>query len=123
MPLRLAIQRLRPYRPLFPARPARIAGRRHNLQVVAINEPANLESMAYLHDSTHGRFPGQVEVDGQLLIDGHAIAVSHARSPEEVDWAGIDLVVECSGAYGKRGELARFLDAGCPRLLLLPPGR
>ena len=60
----------------------------HNLRVIAINEPANLESMAYLtrYDSTHGRFPGLVEaVDGQLLIDRHAVRVSHARSPEEVD--------------------------------------
>ena len=63
----------------------------HNLQVVAINEPADLESMAYLtrFDSTHGRFPGEVEVGRrQLLIDGQAIAVSHARTPEEVDWRG-----------------------------------
>ena len=45
----------------------------HNLQVVAINEPADLESMAYLtrFDSTHGRFPGQVDVgDAALLIAG-----------------------------------------------------
>jgi D-erythrose 4-phosphate dehydrogenase len=54
----------------------------HNLQVVAINEPANLESMAYLtrYDSTHGRFPGQVELgDGTLIVDGQPIAISHAR--------------------------------------------
>ncbi len=97
----------------------------HRLQVVAINEPANLDSMAYLtrYDSTHGRFAGEVEVaDGKLLIDGWPIAVSHARSPEEVDWRGIDLVVECSGAYGRREELARFITAGCPRLLLSHPG-
>ncbi len=99
----------------------------HNLQVVAINEPANLESMAYLtrYDSTHGRFPGQVDFgDGQLLIDGRAISVSHARSPEEVDWRAleIDLIVESSGCYGRRPELARFLAAGGPRLLLSHPG-
>ncbi len=97
----------------------------HNLQVVAINEPANLDSMAYLtrYDSTHGRFPGLVEVvDGKLLIDNHAIRVSHARTPEEVDWRDIDLVVECSGAYGRRNELTRFIDAGAPRLLLSHPG-
>ena len=97
----------------------------HNLQVVAINEPANLESMAYLtrFDSTHGRFAGNVEIAGdKLLIDDHPVRVSHARTPEEVDWTGIDLVVECSGIYGRRPELIRFLDAGCPRLLLSHPG-
>lgn len=96
--------------------------------MVAINEPANLESMAYLtrYDSTHGRFPGEVSfADGQLLIDTQAIQVSHARSPAEVDWAAqdIDLLVECSGVYGRREELTRFLDAGCPRLLLSHPGQ
>ncbi len=97
----------------------------HNFRVVAINEPANLDSMAYLtrYDSTHGRFPGVVEaVHGQLLIDGDAIRVSHGRSPEEVDWRDIDLVVECSGIYGRRPELSRFLAAGSPRLLLSHPG-
>jgi D-erythrose 4-phosphate dehydrogenase len=56
-------------------------------------------------------FPGQVDFgDGQLLIDGRPISVSHARSPEEVDWRAleIDLVVESSGSYGRRPELTRF---------------
>ena len=97
----------------------------HPLRIVAINEPANLESMAYLtrYDSTHGRFPGVVELtDGQLWIDGQVIRVSHAREPEAVDWSGVDLVVECSGVYGRRAELTRFLAAGAPRLLLSHPG-
>lgn len=97
------------------------------LQVVAINEPAALDSIAYLtrFDSTHGRFHGQVDVrDGALNIDGRTINVSHAETPEAVDWAalGIDLLVECSGHYGERAELTRFLDAGCTRLLLSHPG-
>ncbi|MDP3537495.1 MAG: glyceraldehyde 3-phosphate dehydrogenase NAD-binding domain-containing protein [Azonexus sp.] len=99
----------------------------HNLQVVAINEPANLESMAYLtrYDSTHGRFPSRVELgEASLLIDGRPIAISHARKPEDVDWRGldIDLLIESSGCYGRRAELTRFLDAGCRRLLLSHPG-
>ena len=97
----------------------------HTLQVVAINEPANLDSMAYLtrYDSTHGRFPGLVEaVDGQLLINGQPIRVTHAKAPETADWSNIDLVVECSGIYGRRAELGRFIAAGCPRLLLSHPG-
>ncbi|MFZ2853700.1 MAG: glyceraldehyde 3-phosphate dehydrogenase NAD-binding domain-containing protein [Rhodocyclaceae bacterium] len=100
---------------------------RDRLQVVAINEPANLESIAYLtrFDSTHGRFPGSVELrDGQLEIDGRPIVVSHAQTPEEVDWRAldIDLLVECSGHYGYRCDLLGFLDAGCRRLLLSHPG-
>src|SRR5574343_601689 len=95
------------------------------LQVVAINEPADLESMAYLtqFDSTHGRFAGTVRAEGdQLLIDDQAIRVTHAKTPEAADWRDIDLVVECSGAYGKRVDLDRFITSGAPRLLLSHPG-
>ncbi|WP_459948673.1 type I glyceraldehyde-3-phosphate dehydrogenase [Denitratisoma sp. agr-D3] len=98
----------------------------NRFQVVAINEPADLPSIVYLtrFDSTHGRFPGTVaQAEGGLLIDGRFIAVSHADTPEAVDWAAldIDLVVECSGRYSNRAALARFIDAGCPRLLLSHP--
>jgi glyceraldehyde 3-phosphate dehydrogenase/D-erythrose 4-phosphate dehydrogenase len=100
---------------------------RDQLQVVAINEPANLDSIAYLtrYDSTHGRFPGSVEVkDGALEINGRSIAVSHATTPEEIDWRAldIDLLIDCSGHYGYRCDLVRFLNAGCKRLLLSHPG-
>ncbi len=99
----------------------------HELQVVAINEPANLESMAYLtrFDSTHGRFSGEVEVGAAtLIVDGRPIAVSHARKPAEVAWRDLDieLLIEASGCYGRREELNEFLAAGCPRLLLSHPG-
>jgi len=100
---------------------------RAEVSVVAINEPADIESMAYLtrFDSTHGRFPGSVAVRGrQLHIDDQAIAVSHARTPDGVDWRalGIDLLVEASGQYSGRSELNAFLAAGCPRVLLSQPG-
>ena len=97
------------------------------IEIAAINEPADLDSMAYLtrFDSTHGRFPGEVEVDGdRLIVDGAAITVTHASRPEAVPWdvLGIDILVECSGKYAYRPELERFLAAGCPRLLLSHPG-
>ncbi len=97
----------------------------HRFQISLINEPANLESMAYLtrFDSTHGRFPVAVETtDKALHVDGKPIRVSHAQSPTEVDWSEIDLLVECSGIYGRRVELDQFILAGAPRLLLSHPG-
>ncbi len=105
------------------------SGLADHLCVVAINEPAPLASIAHLtrFDSTHGRFPGQIDIDDGkniLLINGRPASVSHAHTPEEVDWRahGIDLVVECSGRYTERAQLQRFIDAGCPRLLLSNPG-
>jgi len=100
---------------------------RERYRLVAINEPADLESMVYLtrFDSTHGAFRGTVEQGpDSLIIDGDEIRVSHARDPEAVDWSGlgVDILVECSGQFGLRSDLERFLEAGCPRLLLSHPG-
>ncbi len=100
---------------------------RGRIEVAAINEPADLDSIAYLtrFDSTHGRFPGRVERAGECLsIDGVSIPVSHATTPQEVRWGdlGVDLLVECSGRFAYRRELEQFLVAGCPRLLLSHPG-
>lgn len=102
------------------------SGQTDQLEVVAINEPADLASIAYLtrFDSTHGRFPGVVEVKGeQLWVNGQAIQVTHATTPEAVDWRtlGVDLVIECSGRYSNRAEIERFLAAGVPRVLLSHP--
>lgn len=96
-------------------------------RVVAINEPADLDTMTYLtrFDSTHGVFHGKVEQGAQsMLINGQEIAITHASTPEEIDWPGlgIDILVECSGRYGTRQQLQRFIDAGVPRLLLSHPG-
>ncbi|MGB3288880.1 MAG: glyceraldehyde 3-phosphate dehydrogenase NAD-binding domain-containing protein [Burkholderiaceae bacterium] len=99
---------------------------RDAFQIVAINEPADLATMAYLSqfDSTHGVFPGKVEQAGSdLAVNGQIIKISHARKPEEVDWKSldIDMMLECSGRYGAREQLQRFLDAGCPRVLVSQP--
>src|SRR5690606_423059 len=96
------------------------------LQIVGINEPADLATMAYLSqfDSTHGVFPGRVEQAGQnLIVNGREVRITHAREPEEVDWNSleIDLLLECSGHYGTRAALQRFVDAGCPRVLVSQP--
>lgn len=100
---------------------------REHFSVVAINEPSDLESMAYLtrFDSTHGCFPGTVEVAGECLrINGTDIRVFHASTPQGVDWRAldVDLLIEASGRYSHREELEAFLAAGCRHLLLSHPG-
>lgn len=99
-----------------------------HFRVVLINEPSDLASMTYLtrYDSTHGPFPGNVgESENGLNIDGHIIAVTHSRQPEDIPWAdhNIDLLLECSGAFSTRDDFSRFLQAGCPRVLVSHPGR
>ncbi|MBS1154491.1 MAG: gapA [Proteobacteria bacterium] len=101
---------------------------RDKISIVAINEPADLDSIAYLtrFDSTHGRFPLPVETRGNsLVVDGCEIPVFHAQTPQGVPWGelGVDILLECSGRYAYRHELQQFLDAGCKRLMLSHPGQ
>ena len=96
------------------------------IEVVALNDLADQASIEYLtrFDSTHGRFPGEVKVDGDCLhINGDCVKVLRSAEPEDIDWAGlgIDLLLECSGQYTTRVQVQRFLHAGAPRVLLSQP--
>ena len=96
------------------------------LEIVALNDLADQASVEYLtrFDSTHGRFPGAVEVDGDCLhINGECVQVLRHSTPEAIDWAalGIDLLLECSGVYHSRADGERFLKAGAPRVLFSQP--
>lgn len=98
----------------------------HRFELVGINEPSDLATMVYLtqFDSTHGIFPGKItQGDDSLVINGHEVYVSHVYTPEKIDWSlwNVDVVLECSGQYSSRQELQRFIDSGCPRVLLSQP--
>ena len=95
-------------------------------EIVAINDLADMASIEYLtrFDSTHGRFPGEVRVEGDCLhINGNCVQVLRSATPEGIDWKalGVDLVLECSGVYHTRADGQRFLDAGAPRVLFSQP--
>ncbi|PWG62351.1 type I glyceraldehyde-3-phosphate dehydrogenase [Spiribacter halobius] len=96
------------------------------MEVVAINDPADAAAMAHLtrHDTTHGRFPGEVALaDGALEIDGRWIRLSHETDPARLPWAecGVDLVLECSGSFRDRATAEAHLTAGARRLLFSQP--
>ncbi len=78
-------------------------GFRDHLQVVAINELADIDTIAHLtrYDSTHGRFQGEIMVEGDsLVVNGDQIRVVRHAEASELPWdeLGVDLVLECSGA-------------------------
>ncbi|MGR4066606.1 erythrose-4-phosphate dehydrogenase [Halomonas sp. LR3S48] len=96
------------------------------LEVVAINELSDLATIAYLtrYDTTHGRFPGQVETaEGRMIVDGTPIAILTEPEPKQLPWGelGIDLVLECSGSFKDRATAERHLEAGAGRLLFSQP--
>lgn len=102
------------------------SGARNTCQVVAINEPADAEAIAYLtrYDSTHGRFPGSVELQGSsLIVNGDSIALSTHDSLDALDWKkhNVDIVLECSGSFTCRAKAQKHLTAGAKRILFSQP--
>lgn len=97
-----------------------------NLQVVAINELSDIETLTYLtrYDTTHGRFPVAVDNDSQhLLINGDQIRVLNEEAPERLPWKelNVDLILECTGTFSDRNTAERHLASGVHRLLFSQP--
>jgi len=99
---------------------------RSDIEVVAINDLGPVETNAHLlrYDSVHGRFPGQVTVDGDTIDVGHGkIKVTAIRNPAELPHKdlGVDIALECTGLFTKRGKAAAHLEAGAKRVLVSAP--
>ncbi|UYG00020.1 type I glyceraldehyde-3-phosphate dehydrogenase [Halomonas sp. GD1P12] len=97
-----------------------------DLEIVAINELSDLDTIAYLtrFDTTHGRFPASVESDGEaLVVGGRRIQVLSEADPSRLPWRAleIDLVLECSGSFKDRATAEQHLEAGARRLLFSQP--
>ncbi len=106
----------------------RIAHLESDVEVVHVNDLADAEALAYLvkYDSTHGTWPESIGVDrGALVIGSRRIPVTSERDPSKLPWAKaeVDVVVESTGVFTKRDELARHLDAGARKVLLSAPGK
>ncbi|MGB1092382.1 MAG: type I glyceraldehyde-3-phosphate dehydrogenase [Oceanobacter sp.] len=101
---------------------------RSDIEVVAINELADLDSISYMlrYDSTHGRFPGTVianKTEGILQVNGDNIRVFHQEAIDHLDWSGlnIDLVLECTGQVTTRQQAEAHLKAGASKVLISNP--
>jgi glyceraldehyde 3-phosphate dehydrogenase len=96
------------------------------LELVTINDLSDTKSNALLFgfDSTHGRYPGTVEVDGSdLVVDGKHIKVTAEREPGKLPHKdnGIDIVLECTGFFQDKDKASPHLDAGARRVLISAP--
>jgi glyceraldehyde 3-phosphate dehydrogenase len=101
------------------------AGRK-DIEVVAINDLAPVETNAHLlrFDSVHGRFPGEVKVTGEAIDCGIGpIKVTAIKDPTQLPWKalGIDVAMECTGIFTSKDKAKMHLDAGAKRVLISAP--
>ncbi|WP_050527348.1 type I glyceraldehyde-3-phosphate dehydrogenase [Pseudorhodobacter aquimaris] len=99
---------------------------RNDVQVVAINATGPIETNAHLlkYDSVHGRFPGTVRVSGNTLDLGRGpMRVMSTYNPAELDWEGVDVVLECTGKFNNRDAAAVHLGRGAKRVLVSAPAK
>ncbi len=100
--------------------------KRNDIEIVGINDIADLNNLAYLfkYDSVHRRFEGDVKVDGNaLVIDGKKVPFTQIREPEELPWGslGADIVFEATGLFVKKDLAAKHLKAGAKKVIVSAP--
>ncbi len=101
---------------------------RAELAVVAINELADAGTVLHLtrYDSTHGRFPQPLEGDAkELRVDGDAIVLLNHSRIDDLPWGelGVDMVLECTGAFSDRATAAKHLHQGAGKVLFSQPAQ
>jgi len=107
---------------------ARIMVKSPDTELKLINSGASAEYMAYQfkYDSIHGKYDGQVEIDGDnLIIDGQVIPLSHTRDPSEIPFAeyGADYVCESTGAFLTSEKVEPHLKAGAKKIIFSAPAK
>jgi glyceraldehyde 3-phosphate dehydrogenase len=100
---------------------------KHDLSIVAINDLGSPETNVHLtrYDTTHGKFPGKIEVDGDaMVVNGDRIKVLAHRNPAELPWTalGVDVVLECTGLFTTKEKASAHLKGGARKVIISAPG-
>ncbi|HEX9773101.1 MAG TPA: type I glyceraldehyde-3-phosphate dehydrogenase [Steroidobacteraceae bacterium] len=103
------------------------AGRQKEIQIVAVNDLGDAETNAHLtrYDTVHGRFRGEIRVDGEhMLVNGDRIRVLAERDPARLPWGqlGVDTVFECTGLFTGKAKAGLHLAGGAKRVIVSAPG-
>ena len=99
-----------------------------DIEIVAINDLLEPEYLAYMlqYDSVHGRFKGEVSVEGNtLIVNGKAIRLTQERDPANLKWdeVGADVVLEATGLFLDKASGAKHLAAGAKKVIFSAPSK
>ena len=102
-------------------------GKKHDLQIVAINDLGDAKINAHLtqYDTAHGKFPGTVIAqDDCIIVNGDKIKVIAQRDPSQIKWAelGVDVVLECTGFFTTKADASKHLAGGAKKVIISAPG-
>jgi glyceraldehyde 3-phosphate dehydrogenase len=103
------------------------SGRSGEIQIVAINDLGDANTNAHLtrYDTAHGKFPGQVSVDGDsMVVNGDRIRVLAERDPAKLPWGtlGVEYVLECTGLFTSKTKAGLHLAGGAKKVIISAPG-
>ncbi len=106
----------------------RAACEQGGIEVKAINDLTDAQTLAHLlkFDSTHGRFNGEVGVDGDdLIVNGKRIRIIAERDPAKLPWGnmGADLVLESTGLFSERAQAEAHIQAGAKKVVISQPAK
>jgi glyceraldehyde 3-phosphate dehydrogenase len=100
----------------------------NDIEIVGINDLLEPDYLAYMlqYDSVHGRFQGEVKVEGgHLIVNGKRIRLTQERDPANLKWAdiGADIVIEATGLFLTKETAQKHLDAGAKKVILSAPSK
>jgi len=101
---------------------------RENVQVVAINDLTDVDTLAHLlkYDSIHGRFDGTVSVEGgNLVVNGNVVSITAERNPADLPWGAnqVDVVIESTGVFADAEKASAHLTAGAKKVVISAPAK
>lgn len=106
----------------------RLAQKRSDIEIVAINDLLNPEYIAYMlkYDSTHGIFKKHIEIDKKnIIIDGKKIRITSIKDPEQLMWGNlsIDVVIESTGLFLTRETAYKHILSGSKKVVITGPSK
>jgi glyceraldehyde 3-phosphate dehydrogenase len=101
--------------------------RNSQVQIVALNDLGDAKTNAHLtrYDTAHGKFPGEVAVDGDsMVVNGDRIRVLAERDPSKLPWGdlGVEFVLECTGLFTSKAKAGAHIKGGAKKVVISAPG-